>query len=69
MSGNTKQAAACALAGALGFLCPAAGGGTVLVEAEAFEDVGGWVIDQQFMDQMGSPFLLAPARWPGRPGR
>ncbi len=32
---------------------------TILVEAEGFEDLGGWVIDQQFMDQMGSPFLLA----------
>ncbi|MHC4741765.1 MAG: FAD-dependent oxidoreductase [Planctomycetota bacterium] len=32
---------------------------TVLIEAEGFEDVGGWVVDQQFMDQMGSPFLLA----------
>lgn len=32
---------------------------TVLLEAEAFEDLGGWVIDQQFMDLMGSPFLLA----------
>jgi len=31
----------------------------VLVEAEAFENIGGWVVDQQFMDQMGSPFLLA----------
>lgn len=31
----------------------------VLVEAESFENTGGWVIDQQFMDQMGSPFLLA----------
>jgi hypothetical protein len=31
----------------------------VLVEAEGFDDPGGWVIDQQFMDQMGSPFLLA----------
>ena len=31
----------------------------VLVEAEGFEDLGGWVVDQQFMDQMGSPFLLA----------
>lgn len=34
-------------------------GSTVLVEAEGFKDRGGWVIDQQFMDQMGSPFLLA----------
>ncbi len=32
---------------------------TVLVDAEAFADVGGWAIDQQYMDQMGSPFLLA----------
>jgi hypothetical protein len=32
---------------------------TILVEAESFEDPGGWVVDQQFMDQMGSPFLLA----------
>ncbi len=31
----------------------------VLVETEAFEEKGGWVLDQQFMDQMGSPFLLA----------
>jgi len=32
---------------------------TVLVEAESFPDRGGWVVDQQFMDQMGSPFLMA----------
>ena len=32
---------------------------TVLVEAEGFQNRGGWVVDQQFMDQMGSPFLLA----------
>lgn len=32
---------------------------TVLVEAEGFDDVGGWVVDQQYMDQMGSPVLLA----------
>jgi hypothetical protein len=31
----------------------------VLVEAESFQDRGGWVVDQQFMDQMGSPYLLA----------
>ena len=33
--------------------------GQILVEAEGFDDTGGWVIDQQFMDQMGSPMLLA----------
>ncbi len=32
---------------------------TLLVEAESFQDRGGWVVDQQFMDQMGSPYLLA----------
>jgi hypothetical protein len=32
---------------------------TVLVEAEGFDDIGGWSVDQQFTDQMGSPFLLA----------
>ncbi len=31
----------------------------ILIEAESFDDLGGWVVDQQFMDQMGSPFLLA----------
>ncbi|MDR3181413.1 MAG: FAD-dependent oxidoreductase [Planctomycetaceae bacterium] len=30
-----------------------------LLEAEHFTDYGGWVHDSQFMDQMGSPFLLA----------
>jgi hypothetical protein len=32
---------------------------TVLLEAEGFDNQGGWVLDQQFMDQMGSPYLLA----------
>jgi len=32
---------------------------TVWIEAESFEDCGGWVNDTQFMDQMGSPYLLA----------
>ncbi len=34
-------------------------GSVVLVEAEGFADLGGWSIDQQAMDQMGSPYLLA----------
>jgi hypothetical protein len=37
----------------------------VLVEAEQFANLGGWVLDQQFMDLMGSPFLLAHGM--GRP--
>ena len=32
---------------------------SIFIEAEAFADLGGWVNDTQFMDQMGSPFLLA----------
>ena len=34
-------------------------GEVVWLETEAFDDLGGWVVDQQFMDLMGSPFLLA----------
>lgn len=31
----------------------------VLVEAESFADRGGWQLDTQFIQQMGSPYLLA----------
>lgn len=31
----------------------------ILVEAENFRHKGGWVVDQQFMDRMGSPYLMA----------
>lgn len=31
----------------------------ILVEAEAFDDYGGWVLDSQFELEMGSPYLLA----------
>jgi len=31
----------------------------VLAEATQFTHLGGWVVDQQFMDVMGAPFLLA----------
>jgi len=31
----------------------------ILLEAEQFADLGGWDIDQQSMDQMGSAYLLA----------
>jgi hypothetical protein len=40
------------------FCCVASAGG-VLIEAESFDNPGGWVVDQQFMGQMGSPMLLA----------
>jgi len=42
------------------FLLVSAEGFTqILVEAESFDNKGGWVVDPQFMDQMGSPFLMA----------
>ena len=37
----------------------------ILLEAESFADRGGWSLDQQFMDQMGSPYLIAHGM--GRP--
>jgi len=43
----------------LGLMATSAGAATILIEAESFSNRGGWVIDQQFMDEMGSPFLLA----------
>jgi len=30
-----------------------------LIEAESFDVKGGWVVDPQFVEQMGSPYLLA----------
>ena len=38
---------------------------TLWVEAEQFEHKGGWVVDAQFIDQMGSPYLMAHGN--GRP--
>ena len=31
----------------------------VLIEAESFDSSGGWSLDTQFIDNMGSPYLLA----------
>lgn len=31
----------------------------LLLEAESFTDKGGWVVDPQFVEQMGSPYLMA----------
>ena len=45
----------------LTFLCCISGvrAANVLVETESFKDKGGWQVDQQFMDLMGSPYLIA----------
>ncbi len=32
---------------------------TVLIEAESFKAPGGWVLDTQFIETMGSPYLMA----------
>ena len=37
--------------------CARAGG--IFIECESFFDKGGWVLDQQFIDEMGSSYLLA----------
>ena len=39
--------------------------GDLLIEAEEFEEYGGWVLDSQFVMEMGSPYLLAHGS--GRP--
>ncbi|HID22726.1 MAG TPA: FAD-dependent oxidoreductase, partial [Planctomycetaceae bacterium] len=36
-----------------------AAGESLLIEAESFRDHGGWKLDTQFVDIMGSPYLLA----------
>src|SRR5579862_8037631 len=33
--------------------------GDILVEAESFKEHGGWQLDTQFIEIMGSPYLLA----------
>jgi hypothetical protein len=50
LAGRNARAAADAAADAGEFM---------FLEAEGFEDHGGWDLDQQSMDQMGSPYLLA----------
>jgi hypothetical protein len=34
-------------------------GNFIFAEAESFQHKGGWVVDPQFVEQMGSPYLLA----------
>lgn len=43
----------------IGFYFQLAYSNSIFIEAESFSDKGGWKVDQQFMDQMGSPYLLA----------
>ncbi len=32
---------------------------SIFIEAESFDNLGGWVIDQQSVEQMGSPYVMA----------
>ena len=32
---------------------------SILIEAESFQTHGGWKLDTQFIEEMGSPYLLA----------
>ena len=44
----------------LSFLCIVSSyAQSIFIEAESFQNKGGWVVDQQFMDLMGSPYLMA----------
>ncbi|QDV31886.1 hypothetical protein Spb1_38320 [Planctopirus ephydatiae] len=49
----------------LGNASLSAAGKTLLVEAESFDDLGGWSLDTQFINEMGSPYLLTHGT--GRP--
>lgn len=47
------------LAACAALAAPTARAASLFVEAESFEDQGGWVLDTQFIDIMGSPYLMA----------
>ncbi len=40
-------------------ICTIANGAEIWIETENLKNKGGWVVDQQFMEEMGSPYLLA----------
>ena len=44
---------------ALALMLLPAHGANVFVEAESFASHGGWTLDTQFIQNMGSPYLLA----------
>ena len=49
----------CAVVLLLAVIPSSASAAEFLVEAEGFAHYGGWVLDPQFLDVMGSPYLLA----------
>ncbi len=40
-------------------LLPSSAAEVVLLEAERFDSLGGWKVDAQFVESMGSPYLIA----------
>ena len=40
-------------------LCAENTSGEIWVEAESFQSLGGWFVDQQSFDQMGSAYVMA----------
>ncbi len=40
-------------------LCQRLNAENILIEAESFQNSGGWVLDTQFIREMGSPYMLA----------
>jgi len=57
---TSRIIAALTLLAALAFAAPrAVAAGGMLVEAESFNDYGGWSLDTQFISIMGSSYLLA----------
>ena len=58
---NRRRGLGGLLAGALGLVGLAQSGHSqnLLLETEQFAELGGWDVDQQSMDVMGSPYLLA----------
>ena len=43
----------------IGAALPAFAADQLLVEAESFAEHGGWVLDTEFIEIMGSPYLMA----------
>ena len=58
LSGRRRWRMALALVSALGWVYSASAA-QALVEAEGFQQLGGWELDTQFIGIMGSPYLLA----------
>lgn len=55
----TRKTLWCVYCVLLTSVLPAQDDQSILIEAESFRHKGGWVVDQQFMDLMGSPYLMA----------